>query len=97
MNMMFDVTFEWDENKNRINIKKHGISFEEAKTVFNDRDSVVLDDEEHSQDEDRFIILGVSKSANLLMVCHCIREEDIIRIITARKATKTEFKKYRRN
>jgi uncharacterized DUF497 family protein len=94
---MFDVTFEWDENKNRINIKKHGISFEEAKTVFNDRDSVVLDDEEHSQDEDRFIILGVSKSANLLMVCHCIREEDIIRIITARKATKTEFKKYRRN
>ena len=89
------IRFEWDENKNEINIKKHRISFEEAKTVFYDEDALVINDPEHSQEEDRFIILGISKEANLLVVCHCYRESDtVIRIISARKATKSETKQY---
>ncbi len=89
------ITFEWDENKNTINKKKHNIAFEEAKTVFYDEEALVIDDPEHSQEEERFIILGLSKKANLLVVCHCYRaSETIIRIISARKATKTETKQY---
>ena len=89
------IKFEWDENKNEINIKKHKISFEEAKTVFYDEDALVIDDPEHSQEEDRFVILGLSKEANLLVVCHCYRASDtVIRIISARKATKSESKQY---
>ena len=85
------IKFEWDENKNRINLRKHGVSFEEAKTVFYDDAALVIDDPEHSEEEDRFIILGLSSQANLLVVCHCCRESDtVIRIISARKATKTE-------
>lgn len=85
------IKFEWDENKNRINLHKHGVSFEEAKTVFYDDAALVIDDPEHSEEEDRFIILGLSSQANLLVVCHCCRESDtVIRIISARKATKTE-------
>lgn len=93
MNM---IRFEWDDNKNEINKKKHKISFEEARTVFYDDAALVIDDPEHSEDEDRFIILGLSKRANLLVVCHCYRESDtVIRIISARKATKTESQYYR--
>ena len=93
MNM---IRFEWDDNKNEINKKKHKISFEEARTVFYDDAAHVIDDPEHSEDEDRFIILGLSKRANLLVVCHCYRESDtVIRIISARKATKTESQYYR--
>ena len=93
MNM---IRFEWDDNKNEINKKKHIISFEEARTVFYDDAALVIDDPEHSEDEDRFIILGLSKRANLLVVCHCYRESDtVIRIISARKATKTESQYYR--
>ena len=93
MNM---IRFEWDDNKNEINKKKHKISFEEARTVFYDDAALVIDDPEHSEDEDRFIILGLSKRANLLVVCHCCRESDtVIRIISARKATKTESQYYR--
>lgn len=93
MNM---IQFEWDDNKNEINKKKHKISFEEARTVFYDDAALVIDDPEHSEDEDRFIILGLSKRANLLVVCHCYRESDtVIRIISARKATKTESQYYR--
>lgn len=89
------IRFEWDENKNEINIKKHKISFDEAKTVFYDEEALVINDPEHSQEEERFIILGLSKEANLLVVCHCYRETDtIIRIISARKATKSETKQY---
>ena len=85
------LSFEWDEDKNRINQKKHKVSFEEAKTVFYDERALVIDDPEHSQEEERFIILGMSARANLLIVCHCYRSSDsIIRIISARKATKTE-------
>ncbi len=89
------LRFEWDDNKNEINKRKHKISFEEAQTVFYDDDALLIDDPEHSRDEERFIILGLSKRANLLVVCHCLREsETVIRIISARKATKTEAKQY---
>lgn len=89
------LKFEWDENKNEINKQKHKISFEEAQTVFYDEEALVIDDPEHSIEEERFIILGFSKSANLLVVCHCYRESDsIIRIISARKATKNEERYY---
>lgn len=89
------VKFEWDENKNELNQKKHKISFEEAKTVFYDEEALLIDDPEHSQEEARFIILGLSKRANLLVVCHCYRaSESVIRIISARKATKNEAKQY---
>lgn len=89
------IKFEWDENKNDINKKKHKISFEEAKTVFYDEEALLIDDPEHSQEEERFIILGLSKKANLLVVCHCYRASDtVIRIISARKATKNEAKQY---
>lgn len=92
---MPDISFEWDEAKNAINIEKHGISFDEAKTVFYDENSLVEPDPDHSADEDRFIILGFSSSAKLLVVCHCYREQDaVIRIISARKATKTESSYY---
>lgn len=89
------LKFEWDENKNRINKSKHKVSFEEAKTVFYDEEALVIDDPDHSENEERFIILGESSRANLLVVCHCYRiSETVIRIISARKATKTETKQY---
>jgi len=85
----------WDEKKNRENIKKHNVSFEEAETVFYDPNGKLIDDPDHSDDEDRFIILGLSKMLHLLVVCHCYRENDeTIRIITARKATRKEAKYY---
>lgn len=71
---METIKFEWDENKNRINQSKHKISFEEAKSVFYDEEALLIDDPDHSQDEERFIILGISHKANLLVVCHCYRE-----------------------
>ena len=92
---MQNKDFVWDENKHIINKRKHKISFEEASSVFDDDYAVYFDDEAHSQDEDRFIIIGISKFDRLLLVCHCYREADtIIRIISARKATKTESKQY---
>lgn len=92
---MESIKFEWDENKNSINQQKHKISFDEAKTVFYDEEARIIDDPEHSEEEERFIILGLSKKANLLVVCHCYRaSETVIRIISARKATKTETKQY---
>lgn len=92
---MATIKFEWDENKNQINKKKHKISFEEAKTVFYDPEALIITDPEHSQEEERFIILGLSQKANLLVVCHCYRaSETVIRIISARKATKSETRQY---
>ena len=89
------IKFEWDVSKNRINQNKHGISFAEAQTVFYDNEALVIDDPEHSEEEERFIILGLSSKANLLVVCHCYRvSETVIRIISARKATKTESQYY---
>ncbi len=94
---MEQIYFEWDENKNRINKSKHKISFEEAKTVFYDEEALVIADPEHSENEERFIILGFSSQANLLVVCHCYRSADmVIRIISARKATHKEEKYYKR-
>lgn len=83
--------FDWDENKNRINQEKHGIDFDEASTVFFDERAILFDDPEHSENEERFILLGMSENANVCIVCHCYRESDtVIRIISARKATKRE-------
>ena len=92
---MSEMRFEWDTNKAEINQKKHAIAFEEAKTVFEDPEALVIDDPDHSESEERFIILGFSIRANLLVVCHCYREsESVIRIISARKATVREAKQY---
>lgn len=92
---MDTIIFEWDDNKNIINKKKHNISFEEAQTVFYDDQALLIADPEHSENEERFIILGFSKKANLLVVCHCYRSaETVIRIISARKATKKESEEY---
>ncbi len=89
------LSFEWDPNKDLINRRKHGVSFEEAATVFQDVNALVIDDPEHSEEEERFIILGYSLRAYLLVVCHCYRaSESIIRIISARKATTNETRQY---
>jgi len=94
---METINFEWDEHKNQAKQRKHGISFEEAATVFYDEEALIRDDPEHSKEEERFVILGFSSKANLLVVCHCFRaSETVIRIISARKATKTESKFYGR-
>ncbi|MBK6743188.1 MAG: BrnT family toxin [Hydrogenophilales bacterium] len=85
------IKFEWDSAKATENLKKHGVSFEEARTVFYDEFNVQFFDEDHSSDEERFLLLGMSTEARLLLVCHCEREAgNIIRIISARKATKRE-------
>ena len=91
------IKFEWDEEKALKNIKKHGISFEEASSVFYDDFAVQFYDVDHSQlEEDRFLILGISNSSRLLMVCHCEKESgEVLRIISARKATKNEQKFYK--
>ncbi len=89
------IRFEWDPNKDRINQKKHGISFEEAKSVFYDENAIKFFDNYHSDLEDRFIMLGFSNHLRLLIACHCVCESDtVIRIISAREATKTEAKYY---
>lgn len=82
-------------NKNAANIRKHGVSFEEAESVFPDDAALLLDDPEHSENESRFLLLGMSRALRILVVCHCYREtDDIIRIVSARKATKTETRQY---
>lgn len=92
---MEEIQFEWDKSKDEINKKKHKISFVEARSVFYDANALVIDDPDHSDNEERFIILGISEQANLLVVCHCYRaSETVIRIISARKATKTETNQY---
>ena len=89
------MKFIWDESKNRDNIQDRKISFEEAQTVFYDPNGKLIADPDHSDEEDRFIFMGLSRALRLLVVCHCYRENDeIIRIISARKATKTESKQY---
>ena len=91
------MNFEWDENKARINLEKHGVSFEEAKTVFDDADALQIFDPDHSESEDRYIMLGMSAVLRILVVCHCYRaNDDIIRIISARKATRNESSTYER-
>ena len=89
------MNFVWDENKAEINLRKHGISFQEASTVFDDYDALQIYDPDHSEEEDRFIMLGMSSALRILVVCHCYRENDEqIRIISARKATRNETATY---
>jgi uncharacterized protein len=92
---MKDLKFEWDKRKEKSNIKKHNISFEEARTVFFDENAIQFFDPDHSNDEDRFIMLGMSFKLRVIVVCHCFRETDtVIRIISARKADKNEEQEY---
>ena len=91
---MSQIRFEWDPRKARSNKKKHGVSFEEARTVFFDEQGLLLEDPQPLQEEERFILLGVSASIRLLVVVHALRERDVIRIISARKATRLETREY---
>jgi len=94
---MKDVFFEWDEAKNKANIKKHGISFEEAESVFYDEYALLKADPDHSENEDRFLLLGLSARLRLLLVCHCFEVDDgLIRVISCRKASRKEKPLYRR-
>jgi uncharacterized DUF497 family protein len=92
---MIALRFVWDESKNRANQRKHGVSFEEAQTAFLDENAKVYFDPDHSEAEDRFILLGISFRLRVVVVCHCYREEDVlIRIISARKADRREQENY---
>jgi len=91
---MNSLKFEWDENKNISNQKKHQVSFEEAKTVFIDELARLISDPDNSIGEERFILMGISSQHSLLTVCHCERSLNTIRIISARKADKFERKQY---
>jgi len=92
------LKFEWDPLKSKSNLFKHKVSFEEAKTVFDDKNAITLFDEDNSTDEDRFVIIGESADFRELFVCHCYRGEhsEIVRIISARKASKSEIDTYYR-
>ena len=95
---MSNIHFEWDKAKAALNKKKHGVSFEEAQTIFYDEHAIEFFDPDHSDREDRFIMLGLRFRLRLLIVCHCVREaQSVIRIILARKATRHEAKSYRRD
>ena len=95
-NVIMTLQFEWDPKKASSNEKKHGVSFEEARTVFFDENAKLIDDPDHSEDEDRFVLLGLSSSLRVILVCHCYRSEGgVIRIISARKASSHESKQYR--
>ena len=88
---MSDIRFEWDENKSRENKRKHGVSFDEAQTVFLDKNAIRYYDPDHSEDEDRFIMLGMSFKLRVLVVCHCYRLDDkVIHLVSARRANKKE-------
>ncbi len=88
---MSSLRIEWDPKKAAQNLRKHGVSFEEAQTVFSDDCARLIDDPDHSEHEDRFVLLGLSNSLRILVVIHCYREEgNVVRIISARKATREE-------
>ena len=92
---MDELQFVWDNRKNAANRRKHRVSFEEARTAFHDEDAIQFYDPDHSEDEDRFILLGVSFKLRVLVVCHCFREsETVVRIISARKADRAEEHEY---
>ena len=87
--------FEWDERKAAANRRKHGVSFEEARSVFLDEHALLIADPEHSEDEDRFVLLGISVRLRALIVCHCYRRDDhCVRLISARKADAAERRQY---
>lgn len=92
---MNHLKFEWDNNKDKINSKKHGVSFDEAQTVFYDEYAIQFFDPDHSENEDRFLLLGMSFKLKTLVICHCFKQEEtIVRIISARKADKDEEQAY---
>ncbi|MCP4556349.1 MAG: BrnT family toxin [Herbaspirillum sp.] len=92
---MAELKIEWDPRKAASNQRKHGISFEEASTAFSDERARIVSDPDHSEDEERFVLLGMSWSLRVLVVCHCYREKsDLIRIFSARRATKAERAQY---
>ena len=94
---MAELLFEWDPKKNRENQRRHKVSFEEAETAFADEHGLLMADPDHSEDEDRFILLGLSARLRLLVVCHTYREEDkVIRLVSARKADRSERAQYNR-
>ena len=92
------IRFEWDPRKASLNRSRHGVSFEEAQTVFSDQEALLIADPDHSEEEDRFVLLGLSSVLRILVVCHCYRvdsdEEQVIRIISARKAGRGERAQY---
>jgi hypothetical protein len=92
---MSELRVEWDPRKAAANLRKHGVSFSEAETVFSDEHGILIDDPEHSRNEDRFILLGMSATSRLLVVVYCYRADDlVIRIISARKADRFERRQY---
>ncbi len=91
---MSTLNFEWDPKKNAENVRGHGITFKEAKTIFTDQYARLIADPDHPEEEDRFILLGTSISSRLLVVCHCIKLNETIRLISARKADKQERQLY---
>lgn len=91
---MSHLTFDWDPRKDATNRKKHDVSFQEAKTAFTDEFGRLIADPDYSEEEDRFILLGTSIHSRLLVVCHCVRDDETIRIISARRANKRERKTY---
>lgn len=94
---MRELRFDWDERKNAANKRKHGVSFEEAQTVFYDERALLIGDPDEPDEEDRFVLLGLSAALRTLVVCHCYREEaSRIRIISARKANREERRDYER-
>lgn len=93
---MLTIRFEWDSKKAQANLRKHKVSFEDAQSVFSDERALLIDDPDHSEDEERFVLLGLSQSLRLLVVVHCYRAEGrVIRIISARKADAEEQSIYR--
>lgn len=92
---MAELSFEWDPHKAAVNRRAHGVSFEEAVTVFSDDRALLIDDPNHSMIEDRFVLLGISATLRVLVVVHCYRERDAtIRLISARRATRSERAQY---
>ncbi|CZE51575.1 BrnT family toxin [Campylobacter geochelonis] len=90
-----EQNYEWSLTKERLNIIKHGVNFTEAKSVFADEYALVIFDEDHSETEERFLILGMSDKERILLVVHCYKENDTIRIISSRRATSRECKQYK--
>lgn len=92
---MVGLQFQWNPSKNRANEKKHGVSFTEAESAFSDEHGLFMADPDHSEDEDRFVLIGMSASLRVLVVCHCYRKaETVIHIISARMATRAEQRQY---
>jgi uncharacterized DUF497 family protein len=95
-NTAMELRFEWDNRKAKSNQRKHGVSFVEAQSVFYDENARLIPDDEHSADEDRFVLLGLSRQLRVLIVCHCYRQDnEVIRIISARRASQDEAQHYR--